>query len=313
VLGGLHEPTNSWDWDGSLYSTVLYSIYTLGDKTFGPHFPINVPDMESDDPREAYRELYCLRPIDIPDIHIATSLTAPWTGCQHLTVGCCHTGFCLWALLPENCTKLCINAFLIQTSTTSVFDARRKLHLYGSRASHLPWPRVSSRSDSSKRPPLRHMAAVVRSYAAYNITDTGIYAGASFTYVLALAHFTSEWLVYKTTSFAMGLATRSPWPPWGRAGCSLSRDTTLRFNCALILGPFSRGMPRRLLLLSFWLVWLYPSSESNLHADDRTTLWAWRAIPRVCVTLCLLCTRVAQFQSCHTRICKCGWLFDIVH
>ena len=34
--------------------TVLYCMYTLGDKTFGPHFPINVPDMKSDDSGGAY-------------------------------------------------------------------------------------------------------------------------------------------------------------------------------------------------------------------------------------------------------------------
>ncbi|CAG8958651.1 hypothetical protein HYFRA_00011492 [Hymenoscyphus fraxineus] len=51
------------------------------------------------------------------------------------------------------------------------------------------------------------LAAVVRTYAAYNVTDKGIYSVALFTYALALTHFTSEWLVYKTMSFKKGLAT----------------------------------------------------------------------------------------------------------
>jgi hypothetical protein len=50
------------------------------------------------------------------------------------------------------------------------------------------------------------LASVVRTYAAYNIDNKGIYAVALSTYALALAHFTSEWLLYKTMSFAKGLA-----------------------------------------------------------------------------------------------------------
>ena len=84
------------------------------------------------------------------------------------------------------------------------------LHLYGRRATHLPRPRVSAEATALSARLFGTwtlLAAVVRTYAAYSITDTGVYAGALFTYVLALAHFTSEWLVYKTTSFAKGLAT----------------------------------------------------------------------------------------------------------
>ncbi|TVY25695.1 Ergosterol biosynthetic protein [Lachnellula hyalina] len=50
------------------------------------------------------------------------------------------------------------------------------------------------------------LASIVRAYAAYNIDDKGIYAVALSTYALALAHFTSESLLYKTMSFANGLA-----------------------------------------------------------------------------------------------------------
>jgi hypothetical protein len=62
------------------------------------------------------------------------------------------------------------------------------------------------------------MAAVVSSYAAYNIIDTGIYAGASFTYVLALAHFTSlfikrhlrrDWPLVRRGHLEDGLDVRS--------------------------------------------------------------------------------------------------------
>jgi hypothetical protein len=46
----------------------------------------------------------------------------------------------------------------------------------------------------------------VRAYAAYNIDNKGVYAVALSSYALALAYLLSEWLIYKTMSFAKGLA-----------------------------------------------------------------------------------------------------------
>jgi len=46
---------------------------------------------------------------------------------------------------------------------------------------------------------------VIRLYAAYNISDPLIYQLALWTYVIALAHFGSEWLVFGTAKMGKGL------------------------------------------------------------------------------------------------------------
>ncbi|KAL8702482.1 MAG: hypothetical protein Q9201_004354 [Fulgogasparrea decipioides] len=50
------------------------------------------------------------------------------------------------------------------------------------------------------------LASIIRLYAAYNITDTVIYQLALWTYFVALGHFYSEWLVFKTARWGQGLA-----------------------------------------------------------------------------------------------------------
>jgi hypothetical protein len=47
------------------------------------------------------------------------------------------------------------------------------------------------------------VAAIVRLYAAYNITVAPVYDIAVWTYVVALAHFGSELLVYKSMNFGL--------------------------------------------------------------------------------------------------------------
>jgi hypothetical protein len=47
------------------------------------------------------------------------------------------------------------------------------------------------------------VAALVRLYAAYNITAQPMYDLAMWTYVVALGHFVSEFLVYKTMDFGL--------------------------------------------------------------------------------------------------------------
>lgn len=49
------------------------------------------------------------------------------------------------------------------------------------------------------------LSAVARGYAAYNIGSKEIYAIAFSTYAIALVHFGSEWLVYKTMTMRKGL------------------------------------------------------------------------------------------------------------
>lgn len=49
------------------------------------------------------------------------------------------------------------------------------------------------------------LTAVVRTYAAYNVGNKEVYAIAFSTYAIALMHFSSEWLVYKTMTMGRGL------------------------------------------------------------------------------------------------------------
>lgn len=50
------------------------------------------------------------------------------------------------------------------------------------------------------------LASIIRIYAAYNISDPVMYQIALWTYVIAWAHFMSEWLVFGTTQWGRGLA-----------------------------------------------------------------------------------------------------------
>ncbi|KAI4180840.1 MAG: hypothetical protein L6R41_006982 [Letrouitia leprolyta] len=49
------------------------------------------------------------------------------------------------------------------------------------------------------------LASIIRLYAAYNVTDASMYQLAIWTYVVALGHFYSEWLVFRTARFGEGL------------------------------------------------------------------------------------------------------------
>ncbi|KAG7717709.1 hypothetical protein KL933_002919 [Ogataea haglerorum] len=49
------------------------------------------------------------------------------------------------------------------------------------------------------------LAAIVRIYASYNISNPQIYDMCLYSYVLAGLHFGLEWLVYKTARFGKGL------------------------------------------------------------------------------------------------------------
>ncbi|KAI4277236.1 MAG: hypothetical protein LQ337_001950 [Flavoplaca oasis] len=50
------------------------------------------------------------------------------------------------------------------------------------------------------------LASIIRLYAAYNITDPMLYQLAIWTYIVALGHFYSEWLVFGTARWGKGLA-----------------------------------------------------------------------------------------------------------
>jgi hypothetical protein len=48
--------------------------------------------------------------------------------------------------------------------------------------------------------------SIVRIYAAYNIDNAQIYQMAYWTYVVAFAHFMSEWFYFKTARWGVPLA-----------------------------------------------------------------------------------------------------------
>ncbi|KAK3672024.1 ergosterol biosynthesis protein [Recurvomyces mirabilis] len=50
------------------------------------------------------------------------------------------------------------------------------------------------------------LSSIIRLYAAYNIHDPLIYQLGLWTYAIAFAHFTSEWLVFGTARWGRGLA-----------------------------------------------------------------------------------------------------------
>lgn len=50
------------------------------------------------------------------------------------------------------------------------------------------------------------LVAIVRFYAAYNLSNPAFYNLALSTYVLAGFHFVSEWLIFRTAKLGKGLA-----------------------------------------------------------------------------------------------------------
>lgn len=50
------------------------------------------------------------------------------------------------------------------------------------------------------------LASIIRFYGAYYISDPVVYNLTFSSFLLAGAHFASEWLVYKTVKFGKGLA-----------------------------------------------------------------------------------------------------------
>jgi hypothetical protein len=50
------------------------------------------------------------------------------------------------------------------------------------------------------------LAALIRIYAAHDVSNGGVYGLAFASYAVALAHFTLEWWVYGTTRWTVALA-----------------------------------------------------------------------------------------------------------
>jgi hypothetical protein len=49
------------------------------------------------------------------------------------------------------------------------------------------------------------LSSIIRLYAAYHITNPQVYQLALFSYVVAFAHFMSEWLIFRTAKLGAGL------------------------------------------------------------------------------------------------------------
>lgn len=49
------------------------------------------------------------------------------------------------------------------------------------------------------------VSAVIRLYAAYNISNPQLYQLAIWAYAIAWGHFVSEWLIFKTAAWGRGL------------------------------------------------------------------------------------------------------------
>ncbi|KAK9450130.1 uncharacterized protein V1518DRAFT_413066 [Limtongia smithiae] len=49
------------------------------------------------------------------------------------------------------------------------------------------------------------ITSVVRFYGAYHLNDPAVFSLTYATFIVALVHFSSEWLIYKTTKFGKGL------------------------------------------------------------------------------------------------------------
>lgn len=50
------------------------------------------------------------------------------------------------------------------------------------------------------------LAALVRLYAAYHISNPPVYELALWIHAIAFAHFMSEWLVFRTAAWGRGIA-----------------------------------------------------------------------------------------------------------
>jgi len=50
------------------------------------------------------------------------------------------------------------------------------------------------------------LSSIIRLYAAYHVSNPQVYQLALYSYVIAWAHFMSEWLIFRTARLGAGLA-----------------------------------------------------------------------------------------------------------
>ncbi|KAF2019425.1 ergosterol 28 [Aaosphaeria arxii CBS 175.79] len=104
-------------------------------------------------------------------------------------------------LLPK--WLLMVSVIAVTNSLQAYISLRPTQRVYaGGRRGPSPVTPLSARTFGT----WTFLSAVVRLYAAYNVTDRRIYELAFWTYGVAFAHFVSEWLVFGTCRFDAGLA-----------------------------------------------------------------------------------------------------------
>ena len=102
-----------------------------------------------------------------------------------------HSPLNQWLTVFRQTAALSLNSVIICYALTSPSLVRR---LY----SHARRTEVTSHS-SRLFGTWNLLSTIVRIYAAYHINEQTVYTLALWTYIVALAHFGSEWLIFGTT------------------------------------------------------------------------------------------------------------------
>ncbi|KAF8541636.1 Erg28 like protein-domain-containing protein [Trichophaea hybrida] len=94
---------------------------------------------------------------------------------------------------------LFVSAIAIFNSIQNYTTLKLTQRVYSARPQDVNW--LSSRTFGT----WTFLSAVVRAYTAYNIANQQLYDVCMWSYVLAGAHFVTEWLVFGTASLEAGL------------------------------------------------------------------------------------------------------------
>ncbi|KAH7120759.1 ergosterol 28 [Dendryphion nanum] len=105
-------------------------------------------------------------------------------------------------LLPKWLAVTCILAIGNSIQAYSTLHFTQRVYNGGSPKTVSPVTPLSARTFGT----WTLMSALTRLFAAYNINNPSFYQLAFLSYILAFAHFTSEWFVFKTSRWGAGLA-----------------------------------------------------------------------------------------------------------
>ncbi|KAI9774616.1 MAG: ergosterol biosynthesis protein [Geoglossum simile] len=110
----------------------------------------------------------------------------------------------LVALLPSH--QGLLPSWLLFISTVSLFNSvQNYTTLSLTRRVYAAQPAQTTPLSARTFGTWTAITSVVRLYAAYHITNPQVYQLALWSYVVALAHFMSEWLIFKTARLGAGL------------------------------------------------------------------------------------------------------------